>query len=629
MTEHIFEPADDEEFDGEPMHHLGQLEALEAGWPLCSGCGRIRVCPPMTQCSECLGMIQDPVTTGRSDMTTKGEDFEQLQELEEDESSTIDEPAPAHTFENRKIFTDKSDPPVGSLHAAWKAGDLVLDPIFQRRPVWDDGRSGRLVESVILEVPLPVFYFAESQDGTREVIDGQQRLRALFRFLDNQYALSSLKALSTLNGKYFRHLDRSTQRLVRDCAIRVVLFKKESDESLRFEIFERLNTGAVPLNEQELRNCVYRGPYNDLLIELSRHPDYMRLMGFKGPEKRFRDVEYVLRFAAFHHATYLNYRPSMARFLSEDMANHQHLPPNKRSALEAAFKTSVTLVNSLLGKNAFKRYYRGDEKSPGGYWEPKKFNASLYDILMGCFANADKNLVMAKLDAIREALMVLMTEDKEFIDAIELSTSSVQAVRKRFDKWRLTLDAILATSSKQPRCFSRILKEELYQSNSTCKLCHQHIANIDDAAVDHIIMYWLGGETIPPNARLTHRYCNWARPKTESEAAGDETDQPVAQKEAVDQNQHDVKQEAASQEKFFQIRWSKFLQSDIEACVEVFRIIEDAGIPGLRRESLASGRPSLVFEDTRWGTVKVLWAASMQPSVRDCSERNGGTCQQE
>jgi hypothetical protein len=379
--------------------------------------------------------------------------------------------------------------------------------------VWDDARASRLVESVILEVPLPVFYLAESADGTREVIDGQQRLTALFQFLDNKLSLGGLKARPDLVGMQFKDLDKPTQRLVRDCALRTVVFKKESDENLRFEIFERLNTGAVPLNDQELRNCVYRGPYNDLLKKLAGDPDYMWLMGFKGPEKRFKDVEYVLRFAAFSHATYLKYKPSMSRFRTEDMIEYQEITSKKADELSAAFKNSVSLIRSLLGTNAFKRFYRGESKDPGGHWEPKKFNASLYDILMNSFSTADKNSVMRNLDAIREAFIVLMTQDQEFIDAIELSTSSRQAVRMRFDKWRLALEAVLATTVKQPRCFSLALKAELYAKDSTCKICLQHIADIDDAAADHIEMYWLGGKTIPENARLTHRYCNWARPK--------------------------------------------------------------------------------------------------------------------
>jgi hypothetical protein len=447
-------------------------------------------------------------------MNKKNDDFDDLEELEEDEASAIDEePELEPGVIRRRIFTDKLDPKIHDLYQDWKAGDVILNPKFQRRKVWDDRRCSRLIESVLLEVPLPVFYLAENKDSTQEVIDGQQRLTAFFRYLDNDYPLNGLRELPDLNGLHFQDMEGPQQKQVRNYPVRTVVFKRESDESLRFQIFERLNTGAMPLNAQELRNCVYRGPYNDLLHDLSRNPDYMTIMGFKGPEKRMKDVQYVLRFAAFYHASYLNYKPSMERFMNEEMKKYQNASQEEQNKVHAAFKNSVTLIRSLLGKNTFKRYYRGDEKSPNGHWEPKQFNASLFDILMWSMARADKNQVMARLDTIAEALVMLMTQDKDFIDSIELSTSSVKAVTTRFDKWRMTLDAILAFNPKQPRCFSRALKEGLYQVNPTCAICGQHIVELDDAAVDHIKMYWLGGETIPENARLTHRYCNWARSK--------------------------------------------------------------------------------------------------------------------
>jgi hypothetical protein len=205
----------------------------------------------------------------------------------------------------------------------------------------------------------------------------------------------------------------------------------------------------------------------------------------------------------------------MARFLNEDMQKHQQIGKAGLDELRAAFKTAVTLTRSLLAQNAFKRYYRGTEKSPGGHWEPKKFNASLFDILMWSLGSRDKNQVMANLDAIREALIVLMTEDQDFIDSIELSTSAAKMVNVRFDKWRSALDAVLESHPKQPRTFSKALKRELFEANPTCSICGQSISDVDDAAVDHIIQYWVGGKTIPENARLTHRYCNWARPKTD------------------------------------------------------------------------------------------------------------------
>ncbi|MEO5571505.1 MAG: HNH endonuclease, partial [Bacteroidia bacterium] len=109
----------------------------------------------------------------------------------------------------------------------------------------------------------------------------------------------------------------------------------------------------------------------------------------------------------------------------------------------------------------------------------------------------------------------LMTSDQTFIDSIELSTSSVKAVTNRFDKWRLSLQDILGVGTKEPRCFTLQLKKELFASNDTCAICGNKIRNIDDSAVDHIKQYWTGGKTIPDNARLTHRYCNNARPRIE------------------------------------------------------------------------------------------------------------------
>ncbi len=108
-----------------------------------------------------------------------------------------------------------------------------------------------------------------------------------------------------------------------------------------------------------------------------------------------------------------------------------------------------------------------------------------------------------------------MTNDQEFIDAIEIGTSEERKVIRRFDKWRNTLQQIIGEYKKQPRCFSFQLKEQLFNENPTCAICNNQIIQIDDAAVDHIDQYWLGGKTIPENARLTHRFCNASRPRKE------------------------------------------------------------------------------------------------------------------
>jgi hypothetical protein len=223
---------------------------------------------------------------------------------------------------------------------------------------------------------------------------------------------------------------------------------------------------------------------------MAKDPDFMAICGLKSQDIRMRDIE--------------------------EADDKRNISDRELYEIKAAFKNSCQIIRSMFGEHAFKRYYRGKDGAPDGNWEPKKFNASLYDILMYSFAIHDKNTVYQNLDAIREALIHLMTNDEQFIDSILLSTSSVQAVRIRFSRWQSTLMNILATHKKEPRCFSLELKRELFDRNATCAICGQHIHSLDDSAIDHVKQYWMGGRTIPENARLTHRFCNWARARNDT-----------------------------------------------------------------------------------------------------------------
>lgn len=422
----------------------------------------------------------------------------------------------------RQIYTDQGDPEIDSLYGRYKRGRLSVRPEFQRRFVWDPKKASRLIESALLQIPLPVIYLSEEKDGKVNVIDGQQRLTSFFSYIDGQFPdgkdfkLTKLNVFSELKGKRFKDLDENLQDKIKYCKIRTITFRKESNSDLKFEIFERLNTGAVSLNDQELRNCIYRGKYNRLLTDISTNYDFRRVLGISKPDKRMNDIQLVLRFASFYHATYLNYKPPIRKFLNSNMEKYQDISENDSAELSAAFKNAVQIIYSLFAEHSFKRFHKGDEDDPNGYWEPKKFNASLYDILMFSFAREDKNKVYQHLDEIREALIHLMTNDQSFIDSIELSTSGLPAVTKRFDVWRLTLQSIIGIGQKEPRCFSIKLKEEMMEKDSTCSICGNRIAHIDDSALDHIEQYWKGGRTVPENARLTHRFCNWSRARKEA-----------------------------------------------------------------------------------------------------------------
>ena len=418
----------------------------------------------------------------------------------------------------RKISKNISDPEIQGLYDRYKKGRLDVQPDFQRQFVWDTKKSSQLIESALLDVPLPVLYFSQEEDGKVSVIDGQQRLTAFFSFIDGKFPddkvfrLTGLKVFKEFNKKSYADLPDKYQEKVRECALRTITFLPDSDEDLKFEIFERLNSGSVKLNDQELRNCIYRGPYNNLLRDLSKDPDFIKIMGYSGPHKRMLDVEFVLRFASFFHQTYLRYNPPMKKFMNKEMEDRKDISTADQEKLKKSFKNSVSIIFSLLGQNAFRRFIRGDDKEKNGKWE-RNFSAALFDILMWSFADRDKNLVMNNLDSIKESLVVLMTSNEDFIRGISIATSSKSKVKERFDIWRKELDAILGNRIRQPRCFSRELKQELYDTNKTCEICGNEISHIDDAAIDHINQYWQGGETIPENARLTHRYCNNHRPR--------------------------------------------------------------------------------------------------------------------
>jgi len=432
---------------------------------------------------------------------------EKLEFEDQEEEQPIEIPP-----KERRVYSDKPDRSIFELYRQYQKGNLDLQPGFQRLQVWDNSKSSRLIESVLLEVPIPVIYLSEESDGKYSVIDGQQRLNAFIKFLENNLRLSGLTILAELNGKKFQEIPKNLQDKFENATIRIIEIRKESDPDVKFEIFERLNTGAVQLNAQELRNCIYRGRYNELLKELSGNKDFQFLLGLKEPHNRMQDRELILRFFAFYHNTYFKYTPPMKRFLNKEMEKYRNLNDAEENELRNVFKKSVRLSKTVLGDKAFHRFVPGANEDPNGYYE-KKMNKGLFDTIMFGFTMYDENQIVPNSDTIREELLWMMTHEEDFVNAISGSgTDSKEKTVTRFDKWLSALKEIVGIPMTEPRTFSYQYKKQLWESNSTCAICGQRIQIIDDAEVDHVEQYWRGGKTIPSNARLTHRYCNRSRP---------------------------------------------------------------------------------------------------------------------
>ena len=223
---------------------------------------------------------------------------------------------------DRKVFTQPYDLVVESLIDQIKGDTIFLRPLserpsFQRRYVWSNTLASRLIESILLNVPIPPCYLSQNEDFELDVIDGQQRLYSIYRFIENQFSLSGLEVLKETNGKRFHELPPKLQRQLKTHTLRLVAITNESHPEIKFDVFERLNTNTVPLNAQELRNCVYRGSLNEFLKEAVSYKPWMEILRRKQPDRRMRDEELVLRFIAFHVHGVDSYRTPQKHWLND------------------------------------------------------------------------------------------------------------------------------------------------------------------------------------------------------------------------------------------------------------------------------------------------------------------------
>lgn len=419
----------------------------------------------------------------------------------------------------KKIIWQAKDFSLREFQAMKQDGDLILQPDYQRKYVMNIKLASRLIESILIDVPIPVVYLAEESDGTFSVIDGQQRLTSFISYIEgslpdnNTFKLKSLSVLKELNNKSFADLNKEHQTKIKTTTIHTILIKKESPDDIKFEIFERLNTGSIKLNEDELRNSVYRGNYIKLLAELEEDPDFHALVRNDRYKNRMIYRGMFLRFFAFSEKTYLNYSASMKQFLNKELRDNQNLSDTKANEYRKRFKHCVELVKMTFGEQAFRRFVIDENKGVNGQWT-NSINTSLFDVQMCGFIHYTKHDIAPHTDRIREAMINLILDDK-FFQSIAVRTNDKDQVQYRFKMWFQALNDIIGKPEDTQRTFNYETKRKLYNQDSTCKICNQQIMMIEDSEVDHIIPYSKGGKTVIENAQITHRFCN--RSKSDSD----------------------------------------------------------------------------------------------------------------
>jgi uncharacterized protein with ParB-like and HNH nuclease domain len=334
--------------------------------------------------------------------------------------------------EQRKLHTETYDFTVETMAEKVADGSIFV-PEFQRRYVWNDSQASRLIESLIIQCPIPVIYLNQEPDERLSVIDGNQRLTSISRFLNNEFTLKGLTAYPELEGLRAHQLDPRIQRHIRNRTLRCIVILKDTHPQVKFDVFERLNTGAVKLTPQELRHGLYYGDLMNLATKAAKDVDFASVLEIK-VDKRMKAEELVLRFWALAES-FESYRKPLSGFINDFAEAKRSLPEKEKKRLLDLFHSTLADVKSIFGKFAFKIFDRDGKIE-------STFNSALYDAQMIAVQQlqAEGKLNKRTEKESCDLMAELLASDVAFLKAISIATSDETQLRLRVK----TMKAILA-----------------------------------------------------------------------------------------------------------------------------------------------------------------------------------------
>lgn len=304
-----------------------------------------------------------------------------------------------------------------------RRNQYVMDPEFQRDFIWNEPRQSKLIESVLMRIPLPVFYLAEDEDGQMVVVDGLQRLSTFRHFVEDGLSLR-LKHRPDLDRKTFADLSPKLQNRIEDCNLLMYVIDAKVQDRARLDIFERVNSGE-PLTRQQMRNSLYLGPGTRFLKKEANSKAFLNATGRSLSRATMRDRELVNRFCAFQLFSHHAYRGDMDDFLAQTLKHMNQMSEDDLKTLSREFRNGLENNFFIFQKHAFRKHKASQVRR-------SVINASLWDVMVTGLSRIPAAVVSKQTNCLYSVFHRLM-EDENFITSITYGTNDTKRVMTRFN----------------------------------------------------------------------------------------------------------------------------------------------------------------------------------------------------
>ncbi len=368
-------------------------------------------------------------------------DDEALDQVPFAETEKTGETSIKHPFDPTKIDIRPQPLTIQSIIKRLQSDPMriKMDTEFQRKAnLWSIVAQSRLIESLLVRIPLPAFYFDATEDIWL-IVDGLQRVSTLKNFIiEKNFKLVGLEYLKNYEGFGWDDFPEYLKSRVEETHVTAYIINPGTPYEAKFNIFKRINTGGLVLTPQEIRHALNQGEPAKLVAELARMPEFITAMGGYVPSDRMEDRDYTTRFLSFY-LDKENYEPDLDSFLNRGMAKVNSKTPAEIADIKTRFKRAMVTANQVFGKYAFRKKYEDGERR-------RPVNKALFEcisVALALISENDHKKLIANARRIDQGLMYLSNKDADFLRSISSGTGDTLSVNRRHDKIRNLLKEII------------------------------------------------------------------------------------------------------------------------------------------------------------------------------------------